>query len=248
MTESDVLNLLRSENFKQIEDIIDARKRLGQYNVYKHTNPLNLRSVYSNFQNPQEINRTVVKFDEASLVSTDKEAQGVEVENVRHTDSEITIVRMKRTGAVFKRKLNKWNMNDIAIPGDGTHLGESPSMVNLVTLVAQNFQCEGDDEYLVPLSSWDPFTRNEDFQLDLIKSFSDSKLYEKISVRASYTDPNIPCRQENLDNIVQTDDDADSQTSQWNWAGKVSNYLRRHCRKSTPLGDPETTEEDDEEK
>lgn len=218
-------------NFKQIEDVIDARKRLGQYNVYKHGNVLNIkRGFCSTFQNPTDVNRTVVKFDETSLVSTPG--------NIRHTDSEITIVRIKCRESSSARKNhklnNKWNMmNDIAIPGDGTHLAESPSMVNLATLVSQNLQCEGDDEYLVPLSSWDPLVKTE-MQLMDCRSLSEPKLNEKYSLSSSSTEPNLAWKLENSNSATQTEVELEEHVSRrQSWAGKFSKFWRNHWRKST---------------
>jgi len=217
-------------NFKQIEDIIDARKRLGQYNVYKHGNALNIkRGFCSAFQNPTDVNRTVVKFDETSLVPTPG--------NIRHTDSEITIVRIKcrgSSGARKSHKPNKWNlMNDIAVPGDGTHLAESPSMVNLATLVSQNFQCEGDDEYLVPLSSWDPLVKTEMMQLLDCRSSSEPKLNEKYLLSSSSTEPNLAWKLENSNSTTQTEVDLEEHAiRRQSWAGKFSKFWRNQWRKS----------------
>lgn len=217
-------------NFKQIEDIIDARKRLGQYNVYKHGNALNIkRGFCSTFQNPTDVNRTVVKFDETSLVPTPG--------NIRHTDSEITIVRIKcrgSSGARKSHKPNKWNlMNDIAVPGDGTHLAESPSMVNLATLVSQNFQCEGDDEYLVPLSSWDPLVKTEMMQLLDCRSSSEPKLNEKYLLSSSSTEPNLAWKLENSNSTTQTEVDLEEHAiRRQSWAGKFSKFWRNQWRKS----------------
>ncbi|KAJ8933653.1 hypothetical protein NQ318_019298 [Aromia moschata] len=79
---------------------------------------------------------------------------------MKQTDSEITVVRVKCRKRPAKGRQSKWDMNDIAIPGDGCHLSDSPSMVNLVTLVGYSVPCEG-EEYLVPLSSWEPYLKQE---------------------------------------------------------------------------------------
>ncbi|KAL3282543.1 hypothetical protein HHI36_005723 [Cryptolaemus montrouzieri] len=139
------------DNFKQIEDIIDARKEQGYYNIYKNENS---RFSMPNAQgNPDRY----VRFDDSIYQSESSS-------NLKLTDSEVTIVRVRCGGTAFKRCQSKWDMQDIAIPGDGSHLGESPSLVNLATMVIQfpiNLSSEG-SEYLVPLSSWDPYYKFEE--------------------------------------------------------------------------------------
>ncbi|KAJ8918233.1 hypothetical protein NQ315_014103 [Exocentrus adspersus] len=148
-----------NENFRQIEDIIDARKLLGQYNVHKQSTGVNFRYIYSS---PTGTASKSVPVDDTT-VTNDLDVNT----NLKQTDSEITVVRVRYCDDInIKSRRNKWDMHDIAIPGDGSHLGESPSLVNLATLVGHNVPCEG-EEYLVPLSSWDPYLKAEDLRSDL---------------------------------------------------------------------------------
>ncbi|KAK9888724.1 hypothetical protein WA026_000950 [Henosepilachna vigintioctopunctata] len=140
------------ENFKQIEDIIDARKQMGYYNVYKNEN--------SKFSTPN----TLVNPDRYVRFE-DTISQNESASNLKLTDSEVTIVRVRCGETTFKRCPSKWDMQDVAIPGDGSHLGESPSLVNLATMVIQfpmNISSAEGSEHLVPLSSWDPYYKCED--------------------------------------------------------------------------------------
>ncbi|KAK4878910.1 hypothetical protein RN001_007056 [Aquatica leii] len=143
---------------KQIEDVIDARKKSGQYNIYAN----NLI-----FQNRRPISAPTNLISKESLHSLANDMSIINddlynfpLERIGPTDSEVTVVRVKQKGMQFRNDENKWNLNDDAVPGDGTHLGESPSLVNLVTLVDRSIHCgrENDEcsEYLIPLSSWEP--------------------------------------------------------------------------------------------
>lgn len=214
--------------FKEIEDIIDAQKRLGQYNVY-HTNKTpTSKCVFSN--NSSDRPQTV-KFNEVSFMLSDQESLPGSSE-IKYTDSEITIVKVKCNSDVFKKTLSTWDMNDIAIPGDGSHLGESPSLVNLATLVTQNVQCEGDDEYLVPISSWDPVTKEDDLPFGL-KCCSDSKLYECNILKNTATDPNLYTKFISSDSSSQTDIKIEDLLNKYrvsSWAGKSSKIVRKHCQ------------------
>lgn len=154
-----------------IEDIIDARKNLGQYDVCTQvTNTC--RYAYS--APSATINDLRIERNPCNMWMSDGElnnhAFDANTLNIGTTDSEITVVRVKREGLQFKSCRNNWDMHDEAIPGDGTHLGESPSLVNLVTLVAGQSETvlhsstNQRDEYLVPLSSWDPSDNPHEFQ------------------------------------------------------------------------------------
>lgn len=168
--------MIKSENSfhsadTTIEDIIDARKNLGQYDVCTQvTNTC--RYAYS--APSATINDLRIGRNACNVWMSDGELTNhpfdVNTLNVGATDSEITVVRVKREGLQFKTCRNNWDMHDEAIPGDGTHLGESPSLVNLVTLVAGQSETALNsvnnqrDEYLVPLSSWDPSDNPHEFQ------------------------------------------------------------------------------------
>lgn len=191
-------------NFKQIEDIIDSRKRLGLYNIPKRSavnfksRGLILDSRCCRFEEPVSAN------DGDSLTNS----------IVKQTDSEITVVRVKCQDYPSNRK-TKWDMHDIAVPGDGSHLAESPSLVNLVTLVGDSKRFEG-EEYLVPLSSWEP----------------SSKYEEKSTDTRCYSDSDINNQSGNSGEKVLKNEHSDMVCSRPKWAGRISNFIRRHCIKS----------------
>ncbi|ERL87987.1 hypothetical protein D910_05375 [Dendroctonus ponderosae] len=206
--------------FKQIEDVIDARKELGQYNVHRHPNPLKNRC----FCHPLEIHGGVSNISDKDIV-------------VRSTESEITILRVS---ALSPLKLNKWDgISDMAAPGDGTHLGENPSMVNLATLVTQNIQSEGEEEYLVPLSSWDSFLKDDPAQG--LKRSSESKIGEKCWLRSWKTDPTIVVRLESSGS-AQNKTPVEAERRRPSWAGKFSKFWRRHWQRSSSFRDPKPPE------
>lgn len=154
-----------------VEDIIETRKSEGQYDVYTQVTNF-CRYAYS--APSANVNDLRIERNHCNLWMSDGELNNhhfdVNSLNVGPTDSEITVVRVKREGLQFKADRNNWDMHDDAIPGDGTHLGESPSLVNLVTLVtgqSQNGPVICRDEYLVPLSSWDPSDNPHEFQQDI---------------------------------------------------------------------------------
>ncbi|CAG9768924.1 unnamed protein product [Ceutorhynchus assimilis] len=223
MNSSGSFSILDIENFKEIEDVIDARKRLGQYNVLNLTNAL--RGIHSNHQQYQN---KPVKFDLSKNVSA------TSVSGIARTDSEITIFVLKAK-CTSKRK-SKWGgMDDIAIPGDGTHLGDSPSLVNLATLVTQNAQCEGEDEYLVPLSSWDPYIKTEDISNNM-KFFSETSIHDKRHRTLFYADSNnINANTVNSNEQTEFVDDEVPQTTRSSWAGRFSKFWRKQWRKRKTL-------------
>lgn len=151
------------ESDKQIEDVIDARKKAGEYDIislqpnintcrYAYSAPATGIIDYENVHHDDTVWMSSGEMNNNYFFNRDT------FNNIGPTDSEITVVRVKREGLQFKISQNNWDMHDEAIPGDGTHLGESPSLVNLVTLVRQSASTSTVDrsEYLVPLSSWDP--------------------------------------------------------------------------------------------
>lgn len=211
-------------NFRQIEDIIDARKLLGQYNVYKQSIGINFRYIYSSSAGSPTNKNTNV---EDTVVLNERDTNM----NLKQTDSEITIVRVRCDGINLKTRHNKWDMHDIAVPGDGSHLGESPSLVNLATLVGHNIPCEG-EEYLVPLSSWDPFLKSEDIHTDL-KCYSESN-FDSATCSSSVKTEN---KNSTEDNINEQEgnlgiDEIDLVFGRRSWAGKISKFIRKHCKKS----------------
>lgn len=157
---------LSFENDKQIEDVINARKKAGQYDVCLQSNTITCRHAYSAPSAGISGNKSIHLDD--TVWMSDGELNNYpfnrDTFNIGPTDSEITVVRVKREGLQFKMSQNNWDLHDEAIPGDGTHLGESPSLVNLVTLVGQSTTSTSErNEYLVPLSSWDPCDKPQEY-------------------------------------------------------------------------------------
>ncbi|XP_064212952.1 uncharacterized protein LOC135266341 [Tribolium castaneum] len=184
------------ENYKQIDDIIDARKK------YAYSSAATTSDKFIRFEEPN------------MLIS---EGDYFSPSDIKPTDSEITIVRVRCDGLSFKRRPSKWDMHDIAIPGDGSHLGESPSMVNLATLVQQN------DEYLVPLSSWDPYYNKQEEPHENTASIKTETLSENTLSLESKT----------------------SNSRRPSLAGRISKFLRRHCKKSKTLPETYSLDSDD---
>lgn len=159
---------LSFEYDKQIEDVINARKKAGQYDVCLQSNTIACRHTFSAPSAGISGNKSVYLDDTVWMSDGDLNNYPFNKEtfNIGPTDSEITVVRVKREGLQFKLTMsqNNWDLHDEAIPGDGTHLGESPSLVNLVTLVGQSTTSTSErNEYLVPLSSWDPCDKPQEF-------------------------------------------------------------------------------------
>ncbi|KAF2882397.1 hypothetical protein ILUMI_23767 [Ignelater luminosus] len=240
-----------NQSDKHIEDVIDARKKIGQYDVYRlPTVPvISQNSLYrSAYSTPatginEEGRQTFLEdgamwVNEGDLCNCPGEPGII---NIGPTDSEITVVRVKREGLQYKSDENKWNLNDDAVPGDGTHLGESPSLVNLVTLVGQPLQTFGNsstinsnnnnnkiseyNEYLVPLSSWDPCDHPYNLPDIFLSHNRNCREELNVSKLRVIKPPNIPGKRPGL-------------------AGRLSNFLRKRCiRKSkTSVNDvsPET--------
>lgn len=228
---------------KQIEDVIDARKKKGQYDVCTQSqNTITCRFAYSAPSASVTDERTV-RFDEP-LWMKDGELNNCSVDsnvalNIGPTDSEITVVRVKREGMQFKlNHINNWDMHDEAIPGDGTHLGESPSMVNLVTLVRHSLQSihpstyEG-NEYLVPLSSWDPSDKPHDLPI-IYSDIEANPTVEPICQQLNlYCNPlsadqsKTPIPKKNELQIIKAPEQI--LPSRLTIGGKISHFLRKHC-------------------
>lgn len=147
--------------------------------------------------------------------------------NVGQTDSEITVLRVRMESAHLKSRENNWTMKEDAIPGDGSHLGSSPSLVNLATFMVHNKSlksdnfCEG-DEYLVPLSSWDPDDKPHDLQLESTE--------ESINSRSNNTE--CPLTETEL---KSSQNKHNKQTQRPSFAGKFRNFLKKHCTKKSKV-------------
>lgn len=222
------LSNLNEVIYKHIEDIIDARKRLGHYNVDKQSNLINYRYVYSTSIGANE---RFVRFNDSTVLN---EADSSNGSTIKHTDSEITVVRIRRDNSMKKNQIDfeKWDMEDVAIPGDGTHLGESPSLVNLATLVGQNIYNEG-DEYLVPLSSWDP-------QIKMEKSASRQKYLVDSSVSddtdSKEDDRESVAENKGIEDRPSTEHDLNLSgiiTRRSSLAGRISKFIRRRLKQKS---------------
>lgn len=199
------------EDFKQIEDIIDARKEQGYYNVYK-----NETSRFATSNAVGNMDR-YVRFE-------DSISQNDSVSNLKLTDSEVTITKVRCGGTAFKRCQSKWDMQDIAIPGDGSHLGESPSLVNLATMVIQfpvNVSSAEGCEYLVPLSSWDPYYKLEEYNRkpEVTDSESTNESLEK-NLRSS----------ESSNSRISS-----QRTRRLAFAEKITRFIKKRCRRSKDI-------------
>ncbi|GJQ84085.1 hypothetical protein Trydic_g12063 [Trypoxylus dichotomus] len=225
---------------KQIEDIIDARKRNGEYNFLFN------RSKYSTSQSTCRYAYSTPRgFLEDKLMIPDESAMwNIEgdlnsdrdgnVISIGPTDSEITVVRVKRESLQLKESENNWDMHDKAIPGDGTHLGESPSLVNLVTLVRSSKESLNTNnnagekvEYMVPLSSWDPLDETpEILQVD-------SDTTNSVSIESAQSDDEVaPTNKTQVQNVEIIKSPGKANHS--NFAGRLSLFLRKCFKKHKP--------------
>lgn len=162
------------------------------------------------------------------------ECRDCNVSNIGQTDSEITVLRVKMDNSFLKTAPeNNWNMKDEGIPGDGTHLGESPSLVNLATLVihtkdcyeeAANCNVEG-REYLVPLSSWDPADKRQNSNDEEIQS-DNIRFEETVSESEQvFTDTSQPNNEEKI-NINRASSHKIGRKHSLSF--KVANFFRKH--------------------
>nr|CAI5835095.1 unnamed protein product [Callosobruchus analis] len=205
------------ENCRDIEDIIDSRKLLGQYNAFKHSNGVNFRYAYSSSCAVDKYDDTVAQL-EGDMGNT----------LVKQTDSEITVIRVKCSDLCPKTCKN---INDNSIPGDGIHLGESnPSMVNLVTLIGAGASHPmGTEEYLIPLSSWDHYLKLD----DLVQPANDSKPTDLLPTADSFD-------QEQQNKVLLAEKrqgcECGCQTLEKHvpfmkesWGKRISRFIQRHC-------------------
>nr|CAH7722935.1 unnamed protein product [Callosobruchus chinensis] len=204
------------ENCRDIEDIIDSRKLLGQYNALKNSNGGNLRYAYSSSCAADKYDDTVAQL-EGDVGNAD----------LKQTDSEITVIRV-RCSDLSPRTCK--NINDSSIPGDGIHLGESNiSMVNLATLIGAGASHPmGIEEYLIPLSSWDNYLK-----LDGL----DQPTNNAKTVDAIPTTDNFDQEQNNKVFLAEKPQGCDfgCQTLEKHvsfrdpWLKKMSRFIQRHC-------------------
>lgn len=238
------------ENDKQIEDVINARKKAGQYNVCLQSNTITAcRHAYS-APSAGITGDKNVHLDDTVWMS-DGELNNFpfnrDTFNIGPTDSEITVVRVKREGLQFKMSQNNWDLHDEAIPGDGTHLGESPSLVNLVTLVRQSTTstCER-NEYLVPLSSWDPCDKPQEF-LGIQSGVEADCTTFQLSENSQNFAPEKPsgtsvnecnkCSEEREKinpelHVIKAPDQVTTRSE--NLAGRILRFLRKSCLRKRP--------------
>lgn len=149
------------DTIRQIEDIIDIQKASGNYKF-------NTRQVVFNIPTECDSNiSTVSKSLESGLA--EKRKCKIKIKKLREkrkqslipdgitwpSDSDITVLRMKLN---TKSEVIKEN-NASTLPGDGLHLPDSSSMVNLATLMLESQTPSKHslslEEYLLPLSSWE---------------------------------------------------------------------------------------------
>lgn len=261
--------LNNENNYKEIEDIIDARKKLGHYNVGKQlTKPIiNYRHAYSSSSSSAV---EVIETSDSKLTRRDDTMIINEGDCNNHrnamlmirSDSELSLVSMKGGDGCFRRHPSNWNMlHDIAIPGDGSHLAESPSMVNLATFVRgpQNVPCEGDEYLLVPLSCWDPYQNTTTTANDTDNDYCSNIILADggaISVVKQLDRDNITV----VDNNIKSQDDDINELSRisstavggiavikhgrrMNFAGRISKFIRKHWRKTKTLPEEITKDE-----
>ena len=141
-----------AEKNKYIEKIIDKKKRNGEiiacYNVRRSVSYAPNHTHFTSETHSEDTAAT----QGVSAVWSHKDDLDSNGDETDQTESEVTVVKCK------KLKLETGNLE----PGDGTHMSDNPSLVNLVTLVnpsensATNGDCREHEEYFVPLSSWDP--------------------------------------------------------------------------------------------
>lgn len=135
---------------RNIEDIIDSRKRNGQFDLYLPPSQkvLSCRSASSEPIKTGILENCRQGLEDAIWISDQSESSL----SVFPTDSEVTVVRVKRHKTL---RDNQCRLNEEDLPGDGVHLIETASMINLVTLVGKSSRFDALHEYLVPLSSWE---------------------------------------------------------------------------------------------
>lgn len=219
----------REKKDKKVEDIIEGRIENGQYDLFENEtkikNGQNIPCRYA-FSAPIALQTEdkVTNLDGFTNWNSEgdinENRDGV-ISNIGPTDSEVTVVRVKMDNSFLKAPENNWNLKDEAIPGDGTHLGDSPSLVNLATLVvrtkicSKEADCEQDRrEYLIPLSSWDPSDKPNGINDADLRS--DSVGTENIS---------------NSDSNMQNKSDKSNISPRPSFAGRITKFLRKHMIK-----------------
>lgn len=148
-----------NENIRKIEDIIDIQKANGNYSI---------RQIAFNLPSDNEniAATNLVKSLESGLSTSSSAKKKKKLKHKQNkilmpdviswpSDSDITVLKMKLCldeNNSLKDKIEN-------IPGDGLHLPDSSSMVNLATLIKQSQPSSKNsmnlEEYLLPLSSWE---------------------------------------------------------------------------------------------
>lgn len=132
---------------RHIEEVIEAGNQIGQYNYNLPAATKNL-SCHVTCSEPIKMTETNNHNLTEILSSSDSDS-----ETLTPTDSEVTVVRVKTL------RNNNTKTSHLDLVGDGRHLVESLSLINLVTLVVAK---PNEIEVFVPLSSWEPnFNRSK---------------------------------------------------------------------------------------
>lgn len=146
---------------RHIEEVIEAGNQIGRYNYNPPPATRNL-SCHVTCSEPIKMTETSIHNLIETLSNSDSDS-----ETLTPTDSEVTVVRVK----TLRNNNNTKNSHLDLVGGDGRHLVESLSLINLVTLVVAK---SNEIEVFVPLSSWEPnFNRSK---LDGATAISEDKL------------------------------------------------------------------------
>lgn len=144
---------------RHIEEVIEAGNQIGRYNYHLPPTTRNL-SCHLTCSEPIKMTETSNHNLTETLSNSDSDS-----ETLTPTDSEVTVVRVKTL------RNNNTKNSHLDLVGDGRHLVESLSLINLVTLVVAK---PNEIEVFVPLSSWEPnFNRSK---LDDATAISEVKL------------------------------------------------------------------------
>lgn len=171
---------------KEIDSIIDEAKASGLYSIDKvGADKVNIVTHNDDnfFDDHDWFDSNVSFYNESKTKSLMNDWESfpklqcvpkIELNSSPRSDSDVTIIRDRKQRTKLKKPTNnKWeNIHDKAVPGDGTHLAESPSLVNLVTFVNSDTNIKKKaDEYLVPISSWDPkYTKKRNLESSTLET------------------------------------------------------------------------------
>lgn len=152
-------------DIREIEDVIDIQKAKENFRQVSFDLPSECESVASTHKSinieseSREKPKKLIRKKKSKKFKYKRHSRHSSVESWP-SDSDITVLRMK----LYDSRRNSRDDSGKTVLGDGLHVTDSSSMVNLATVMLQSQPPSKNDldpnEFLIALSSWDSATQD----------------------------------------------------------------------------------------